>query len=581
MEGNQTEAQPGLLPAKARAQEMTSIDEAVAWHYAEISRLKAKRNAMAPISALPNELMTRILTIYAVESDISSLKWVKVMDVCRHWYELARAEHSLWGFINLLGRRNPSDRLFTQLEWSGIAPLTIKVAVYSDMPDYTYWILTHCERIFDLEAEGESQRVYELIAKLPECNLPMLHSLSLDPSFKRDELPDGFIETIPDALFDGRLPKLRELVLKSVAFPWGSLSGLISLCLTRCHDSTTLADSPAGSFRSLLGMLASCPELRILKLESIIPLPIPEQHDPVVELPALTWLRLLDDITACTALLTHLRIPASATVHLLPYGIFNGADVRDILVPIRKHTRGLGAQAISLLQIDCYRTGVNSPYCTLAMFADTQPHDFLEYTQEHCAFSLNCHPSTGSALRQILTKVLNAVPAHLITHLDARNLSYPGEASWKVLIQLLPALDTVYLRVNSSTVHCVHALTQLETFDPQSRRSPLVQRLHVFIVSQPEPGDDTLADLLTALEEYFVVHNEKLNPFGALEFDDSRHVLGRAELQLQLERLFPLMGNRILWNDQVYDPVKRKEKMAKMREEWTLMAEKYGLGTVE
>ncbi|KAJ7186424.1 hypothetical protein C8R46DRAFT_1057161 [Mycena filopes] len=564
MEGTLTEVQPGLR-GKTRAQEMTSIDEAVAWHYAEISRLKAKRNAMTPISALPNELMARIFTIYAVESDISSLKWVKVMYVCRHWCELAQAQHSLWGFIDVLARGGPR-RLFAQLERSGTAPLTIKVAL-SDVRNFTDCILDHCERIFDLQVEGESQRFSELIAKLPECNLPILHSLSLHSSSRGDELPGGLIRTIPDALLDGRLPKLRELVLKSVGFPWGSLNGLTSLCLTRCHDSTTLAGSPAsvpGSFRNILDMLASCPELRILKLKLLIPLPIPEQHDPVVELPALTWLRLLDNITACTALLTHLQIPASASVHLLPSGISNGADIRDILVPLRKHTRGLGAQAISLLQIDCHAVGAysrNIAYCTLAMFADNKPHDFLEYTEEHCALSLNCHPSAEPALRQILTTVLDAVPAHLITHLDARNLSYPGEVSWKVIIQLLPALNTVYLRVNSSTVHCVRALTQLETHDTPAQKSPRIQCLRVFIVSSPEAGDATLAELLTALEEYLVERNGNQNPFGALEFDDGRHVLARPESQLQLERLFPLMGNRILWNEQVHDPVKRKQRL--------------------
>ncbi|KAJ7764940.1 hypothetical protein B0H16DRAFT_1310474, partial [Mycena metata] len=68
----------------------------------QIFVLKAKRNSMAPICTLPNELMTRILTTYAIDLNIFELKWAKIMYVCRHWYELALAAQSLWGFIDLV-----------------------------------------------------------------------------------------------------------------------------------------------------------------------------------------------------------------------------------------------------------------------------------------------------------------------------------------------------------------------------------------------------------------------------------------------------------------------------------------------
>ncbi|KAJ7711950.1 hypothetical protein B0H16DRAFT_1626573 [Mycena metata] len=562
-------------PQRTRIEEMSAIDHQIAWHYAQISLLKAKRNAMAPICALPNELMTRILTTYAIDLNIFELKWAKIMYVCRHWYELALAAQSLWGFIDLVWRGG-YDRLFGQLKRSGVAPLTIKVKLFDSSAHYTDFILDHSERIYHLEVGGEAQYVYELIGKLPQCKLPMLSSLFLDSTFKRDELPDGFVEALPDAIFDGRLPNLRELELSTIGFPWGSLSGLTSLSLTACHDSSAALPS---TFHSLLEMLGSCPQLHTVKLEITIPLPAPELNYPTVELPALTWLRLRDNVTHCTALLNHLQFPPAASVHILPSGVYTGADVHDILVPMRKHSRGTGAQMLSLLQIDCHATSAASreiSYCTMAMFSDTKPHEFLERIEPRCGLSLNFHPNTEPALRQILTKVLNAVPAHLITHLDARNLTYPGEVSWRELVQLLPALDTVYLRANASAVHCVQALTQIETLDLQRQNLPRVRRLNVLIM-RPEPGDDTIASLMTSLEAYFTVCTANQNPFEALEIDDRQHVLDHPARQEQLERLFPLMENRVLWNGMIYDPAKYREEWDTKKAHWKALALEYGL----
>ncbi|KAJ7720047.1 hypothetical protein B0H16DRAFT_1739075 [Mycena metata] len=546
---------------------------------------------MAPICVLPNELMARILTIYAAETDtLFNLKWSKVMYVGRHWHELARAAQSLWSFIDLVWHGS-YETLYNQLRHSGVAPLTIKLAL-GEYAQYTDIILDECERISSLlvttrisylDVSGTSQYVYELIGKLPECRLPILRSLSLDPSYKRDELPPNIVEAIPPVLFEGILPSLRELKLKSVAFPLGSLSGLTSISLTECLDISAGLPSIA-SFRGLLEMLGSCPELSTLKLELTTPEPIPQQSYPTVDLAALTWLQLREDVTLCTALLKHVRFPPTTSVHVLPSGVFNGMDIRELLVPLHKHARSPGAPALPLLQIDCHPYGTDSrniSYCTMALFTDTQLHDFLERSQAHCPFSLNSHPSTEVALRQIVAKVLKAIPGHLITHLDARNMSYPGEVSWKTILKLLPALETGYLRVNESAVPCVHALTQIEGLQQQRENFPRIQRLQVLIMphTKSESENNMVDEFLAALGQYFTVCKGNETPFEVLDIEDPRYALSQTERQAQLERLFPLMGDRLLWNGQVYDPVKRREKLAKRKAEWKALAEKYGLDT--
>ncbi|KAJ7025963.1 hypothetical protein C8F04DRAFT_1126862 [Mycena alexandri] len=113
---------------------------------------------MAPICVLPNELMARILTIYALETDaLFNFKWAKVMYVCRHWYELALAAQSLWSFIYLVWHGS-YDRLFKQLERSGVAPLTINLTL-SEFAQYTDIILDECERISHLDV-GERHNMF-------------------------------------------------------------------------------------------------------------------------------------------------------------------------------------------------------------------------------------------------------------------------------------------------------------------------------------------------------------------------------------------------------------------------------------
>ncbi|KAJ7898648.1 hypothetical protein B0H14DRAFT_175456 [Mycena olivaceomarginata] len=550
-------------------EEMSDIDDEIAWHYAQIALLKAKRNAIAPIRRLPNELVVRILTIYAVESDaLFDLKWTKVMYVCHHWHALALAAQQLWAFIDLQ-RHGPGTlhRLFVQLERSGVAPLNLKLN-FRDSSYYVAIILDHSERIRKLEVGGDFEYVYELIAKLPDGNFPILCSLSLDASYSPQEPQEPW--GLPEAFFEGRLPNLRELTLESIPVPWTALSCLTTLALTQCNDSSI---SLPPTFHGLLDMLASCPQLRTLKLDLMIPPPMPEQIYVTVDLPALSWLYLLSDpITSCETFLKHIRIPPATSIQILPLGLLTGADARAILVPIRRHLRSPGARRPLLFHI----TRTIASYCTMSVFGDTAPHDFLDHASMRCPLSFGCHPRTEGALRQILTKVLKAIPTESITHLDAYAGYNLGAVTWKIIIKLLPALETIYLLGNTGAVNCVRALGEIQAQDNQIQRRtfPHIRRLHIRIL-RPEAGSDTIVLLLTALEEYLQLCSADGNLLQALEFEDRYHVLaGRQE---RLESLFPLLAGGIRCNGVVYDPIQRKEALAEWEAERLAFAAEYGI----
>ncbi|KAJ6550065.1 hypothetical protein B0H19DRAFT_185964 [Mycena capillaripes] len=554
--------------------EMFAIDTEIAWHYDQIALLKAKRNAIVPICNLPNELITRILTTYAVESNtLFNLKWTKLMLICRHWHALSLAAQPLWAFIDLTWDGN-LRRLFVQLRRSGAAPLTVKVD-FSAASHYQDIVLDHLERIAQLKVSGESKAVYELIGRLPDCKLPILTTFSLDPSFRRNELPHGFVEALPNDLIGDKLPNLRQLTLVSVAFPWTSLSGLSALSLTRCNDSSQSSDSATthhGTFSTLLEMLGSCPQLHSLILDHTLPQPAPDQLYPTVDLPALTILSLRAPRTsACKALLNHLRISSATSIRLLFDNVHSGAKIRDILVPIRKHIRAPHAQQPLQLQID--RTAVVS-YCATTVFHDTIIHDLLTRHSAPCAFALACYPGTERALRQVLTKVLNAIPTASITQVDARGAYDFGEVSWRAVIKLLPALEALYFQVNSGAVNCVRALSQLEELDLHHQTSPRIRHLHVRI-ARSRAGDDTLTTLLIALEEYFQLCHANGNSLEGLDMEDNEQLLaGQEEI---LDRLFTLMEGPILRNGIVYDPAEHKKRQEELETERGALAAEFGI----
>ncbi|KAK7053563.1 F-box domain-containing protein [Favolaschia claudopus] len=557
--------------------EARELEAQIAWHYEQIKILKAKRNAIVPIRRLPNELMTRIFTIFAVDSDsplseaLFSLKWTKIMKVCQHWYSLALAAQHLWAFIDLKWSSSNSRRLLAQLERSGAAPLTIKLNLRSYSNHYASYVVGHSARIRELEFAGEAKYIFAFIATLPHSDFTSLSSLSLDASSHLDQLPNEIGRSLPSVLLEGRLPHLQSLSLDSINLPWTALRGLTSLSLTRCADSS---QSNPSTFAGLLDMLAASPLLRYLKLHRICPAPIPEQFYPTIDLPELASLTLQDPENRCQALIEHLHFPLHASLNLFPHGLHSGADIRDILVPIRRRLRSPGVPAPLLLKL--YRT--REAQCATSFHNTTTPPDLLSRLNMECPLSMNCHPSTEHNLRQMLTKLIKAVPSNFITHLDGRETYSMRPATWHTVIRLLPSLETIHLLSNRGAVSCITALQQIALMDSDRRRTfPELHRLHI-IVFRLDSGDNAVTDTLTALEEFFQLEPAVGTFLKTVEFVDSQDVLcDGGPLDAKLQHMFALTKADIIVNGEIYDPIQREKELAQFREEQKAFALKYGL----
>ncbi|KAJ7690259.1 hypothetical protein B0H17DRAFT_1065318 [Mycena rosella] len=477
---------------------IASLDEKIAWHYEQISVLKAERNALPPIHRLPNELLALVLVMYAIESEsLSTLKWTKTMLVCRRWYDLALVPHALWGHIDLGWNRNPS-RLRLQLERSGVAPLEIKVLACDNLR-YTRAIFDNSSRVESVELAGEAKYIHHFVHNLDNHIFPCLRSLCLEPGVKEDDALEEPVLALPDSVFEGGMPCLRELKLRSIHVPWGTLRDLEGLSLT---GDIHFARPGIPTFTDLLAMLRACPQLRDLTLDFLIPSLTLDVHHDAVELPFLTSMSLRAPLADCTALLNHLSFPATATITLYPGGIHAGADAAEILIPVRKHVRAPSSPPSVLLRIACQagRERAGFSHFNMGVYPSTAPPKPMD----PATLSLNSHPTDGDALGEIMSAIFTAFPTTAITHLDARKGAGLTQHTWSTALRALAALDTVYFQATDGHAALLDALADL---DPPVRSLGLC-------VAMWEYESYALLALLTRLKALLESWHVKVVPFS-------------------------------------------------------------------
>ncbi|KAJ7202630.1 hypothetical protein GGX14DRAFT_653894 [Mycena pura] len=542
-------------------EERSAIDNQLAWHYAQIAVLTEKHNAFVPILRLSNELLARILTIYAAESDcLFNLKWTRVLFVCRRWHELALASAArpLWSFIAIRFQSfNCSvHRVSTQLRRSGDYPLTIKIKLYESNACIDS-ILNQAERIRSLHVTGVATYVYHLIDRLTALSLPILHSLTLDPSYKQDELPGSIVKALPDVIFDGKLPNLCELTLTSIAFPWRLMGNLVALCLS--HSDNSVKSTPS-NFPDLMLMLESCPRLRTLELDSVLPSPGPHEHHSPVDLPFLELLHLHETVATCTALLAYLRFPSTSTVELKPQNVHIGADIKDVLIPLHKCIRSRIISALRIVAFWIEEDSGREGYCVMSF-------NFHTPARRSGSLTLTCHPRNQRTVRQIMKKAIKTSPSLSITHLDIECATNISEASWKGALKLLRAVQLVRLQAHGGGLNFVRALSAMETADPLYTTFPRILHLHTR-VSGSQRWKDMIPDFLHALEDYLRTRLAKRNMLETLELKDDlfRYLLKHEE---EIERLFYMMqgAGTLLYNGALFDPVQAREEREKMEDE--------------
>ncbi|KAJ7612614.1 hypothetical protein FB45DRAFT_939396 [Roridomyces roridus] len=515
----QTDSQPLSISAQRR-----KLKNEIAWHYAQIAGLKAQFNALNPISALPNELIAKIFRFYAFLNGVPfDLTWTRVMLVCRKWHAIALAEQPLWSFVrqgfSSFVHYRSLKRVLTQLDRSGAAPLTVEMQS-SDSRLFTDSLLEHTDRLREVKIRGESVHTMQFLHSLASHSLPLLRSITVDPGYKWEEVPET-LNTCPPALFDGRAPQLTSLDVKIASVDWSLFRGLTRLSLEGAAD-TKLPPT------NILDVLEASPGLTYIRLARVLTRQVLVGETRVVSLPNLGVLWIQDDVEICASFIRHISVAPTAHLLLYGYGIQTGGDVTDLLIPVRKHVRGPSAPAIRCLQLDASGEGnlPNSPPQHLRICASTAPGEPNSLKTKSAYISVNSHPNTGHALRQILSKVLKALPSHTVTHLECRSARHFSVASWKTALALLPSLEVIYAFADYGAERLFHTLTELTEAPKPGVGFPVNLRhvhLRVYVWEARDDEEDMrviAANVLTALKRLLAVRVAAESPLGLLEIEE-------------------------------------------------------------
>jgi F-box-like len=266
----------------------------------QILELKTGRNALAPISILPEDIMGTIfleVKTTAEGSDENRKAWILSSHVCRRWRDMMLDYPLLWsGFA-------PGDvsLLEQALARSKDVPLTIKFhsnsAIESALPVLSK-ALSQTSRLKDLNLRGYATTLERVFAPLITA-APILQVLSIEST-------DGLASLSPDFL-NQDAPSLQELRLKdyTVSLTSPLLRGLTHLMM---HVDETSASIPGNDVLNALGGMAGLVDLD-LDLGNVDTDDM-ESSRPATELPHLKKLTL----KRSGRLFPSLRVPAACKV---------------------------------------------------------------------------------------------------------------------------------------------------------------------------------------------------------------------------------------------------------------------------
>ena len=302
----------------ARTTAISLIDEEIDVSKCLTHSLLSSRNALAPISSLPPELLARVFDFYALVeppwSGVQKLGWIGVTHVCQRWRQVALNDASLWArVVGIL----PSPAWMSEaLVRARDTPLVFDI-VGTPSPGVLSKIPLHMSHTSKLRlhrlAIHDSQAVREICA----LEAPVLEHFELGTS---DATPVTFNQLAAGStLFKGHSPKLRRFITSQIAIPWSLIprGQLTQLRIIFSRGTSTPGISSLNDSNRLFDLLINSPELENLSLEFCLPSVLSQvSHGEPIHLPHLSRLSLGGSTCRVANLLKRLKLPPSATLHL-------------------------------------------------------------------------------------------------------------------------------------------------------------------------------------------------------------------------------------------------------------------------
>ena len=284
--------------------------------------LLIRRNALAPISLLPPEILARVFHSLALDEPPYSGKqnfgWIRTTHVCRHWRQVALGDSSLWARISDIHTKLNTALISEMLARARNAPLEIDIDLVATPSSdaLLYMFPPHFSHTRGLRLHNLSTPHFESVRKILSREAPDLEHLEIGLSVAS---PFTFRDLGGTTLFKGQAPKLRTFSITQVCVPWSFIPrGQLTQLKITLFDGMSTADPPSlGNARQFIDLLVNCPALEILVLELCLPNDL-FQFSPgrTVHLPCLSRLCVRGSSSRVTNLLKILRLPSVTTLHL-------------------------------------------------------------------------------------------------------------------------------------------------------------------------------------------------------------------------------------------------------------------------
>ncbi|KAH9170565.1 hypothetical protein EDB89DRAFT_2230574 [Lactarius sanguifluus] len=415
-----------------------AIDAQIKSLEGSIRTLKLHRNALAPISSLPTEVITTIFSSLHLGFTFPTLKliddpesgglaWLRVAHVCHRWREIALNQPLFWGHVdfNTVSSAGAAEILAR----AKTVPLHLVARVPSNLWNgarfsaFQKELQARVSHICHLRISAEPFRLHRIFEGLVSP-APTLKFLSLFSEAYLDRTL-GVQVFVPDTLFDGSTPRLSRLELWNCDISWNSplIKGLQHLEIGTPFERPSLS--------VWLDALDEMPQLKTLILIWASPIASPGISIPfgverTVTLPSLTLFKISSPARDCGLALAHLILPALTSLRLIVEAChWDCTDVREILSNVSRHAHG--PQDAHPLQSVLFR---NDIFCA-EILAWTLPHIDTEFPNQHIlgdstpsarvAFSvINEHWSAGTDAGTF-DEVMEALPLEGLVTLTAEN----------------------------------------------------------------------------------------------------------------------------------------------------------------
>ena len=303
----------------ARLAAISAVDKEVDATRQLLRSLLTRRNALAPISLLPPEILARVFHLLALEEPMYSgkqnLGWIRTTHVCRHWRQVALGDSSLWTGISGMPTKLNMPLISEMLVRAKNAPLEIDIdLVATSNTDVLLMFLPHLSHTRALRLHSVSLLDVESVQEIFSREAPTLEHFELAVAS-----PTTFRDLSGMTLFKGQAPKLRTICISQVCVPWsfiprGQLTQLKIILL----DEIATTDPPSlGNAGQFIDLLVNCPALEILVLELCLPCDLSRSsRGRTAHLPRLSRLCVGGSSSRVTNLLKILELPSTTTLHL-------------------------------------------------------------------------------------------------------------------------------------------------------------------------------------------------------------------------------------------------------------------------